>query len=149
MGVGFTSAPPAGGAPAPARSAALEARLELAAGDVKLVRGGAGDLATSGAAILADSRLVTGKGARALARLADVELLVDAGPRMDVVERVVAVADLDLLPRLKPGNVQACFAALAAHDALVLLLEDRFHLVVAHVSHCHQHVDQFEAKKPL
>lgn len=55
----------------PVRSAALEARLELAAGDVKLVRGGAGDPATSGAAILADSRLVTGKGARALARLAD------------------------------------------------------------------------------
>ncbi|MBN2361307.1 MAG: VWA domain-containing protein [Deltaproteobacteria bacterium] len=55
----------------PTRSASLEARLELAAGDVRLARGGGGAPVVSGAAILADSRLTTGKGARALARLAD------------------------------------------------------------------------------
>ncbi|MFH1811866.1 MAG: VIT domain-containing protein [Pseudomonadota bacterium] len=55
----------------PRRTQALEARLELAAGDVAIRRGNTREQLTSGAALLQDSTLTTGEGARALARLAD------------------------------------------------------------------------------
>ncbi|HSA24240.1 MAG TPA: hypothetical protein P5076_22455, partial [Myxococcota bacterium] len=51
----------------PAPSAPMLARLELAAGDVQVD----GQPALSGAALLANARVKTGEGARALVRLSD------------------------------------------------------------------------------
>src|SRR5438093_11658548 len=58
-------------------------------------------------------RLVEGLGGlHALPGLADVELLVDGRVRMDVVERVVAVADLEGLSDLHRDDVRVVHAAL-------------------------------------
>ena len=58
--------------PAPPRKApAIQARLELAAGDVLLDMGKGEQHAISGTALLANAKLSTGKGARALVRLPD------------------------------------------------------------------------------
>jgi Ca-activated chloride channel family protein len=56
---------------APARSEPLQARVELAAGEVSVARGGAPVRVASGAAVLAGARVSAGKGARALLRLSD------------------------------------------------------------------------------
>jgi len=56
---------------APARSEPLQARVELAAGEVTVARGGAPVRVASGAAVLAGARVAAGKGARALLRLSD------------------------------------------------------------------------------
>jgi tetratricopeptide (TPR) repeat protein len=56
---------------APARSEPLQARVELAAGEVSVARGGAPVRVASGAAVLAGARVAAGKGARALLRLSD------------------------------------------------------------------------------
>ncbi|HUU02902.1 MAG TPA: VIT domain-containing protein [Myxococcota bacterium] len=60
-----------GACPAPEPASPLQARLELAAGDVSLEQAGTSGPAFSGAALLADSHLATGKGARALVRLSN------------------------------------------------------------------------------
>src|SRR5512133_1509617 len=56
---------------APVRSEPLQARVELAAGEVTVARGGAPERVASGAALLAGTRVTAGKGARALLRLSD------------------------------------------------------------------------------
>ena len=56
---------------APRRSEPLQARVELAAGEVSVARGGAPVRVASGAAVLAGARVAAGKGARALLRLSD------------------------------------------------------------------------------
>jgi Ca-activated chloride channel family protein len=56
---------------APARSAPLEARMELAAGEVTLEEQGVSARAASGTAVLAGAKVTAGKGARALLRLSD------------------------------------------------------------------------------
>src|SRR5512147_92250 len=56
---------------APVRSEPLQARVELAAGEVTAARGGAPVRVASGAAVLAGARVTAGKGARALLRLSD------------------------------------------------------------------------------
>ena len=55
----------------PRTSNTIEARIELAAGNVTLEHAGQKDRATSGTAIAPDSTIVTGSGARALVRLQD------------------------------------------------------------------------------
>lgn len=57
--------------PAPIRSEPLQARVELAAGEVTVGRGGNSTRVASGAAVLPGSRVTAGKGARALLRLSD------------------------------------------------------------------------------
>jgi tetratricopeptide (TPR) repeat protein len=54
-----------------ARSQPLQARLELAAGEVRVEQGGATVPVHSGHALLAAARVATGKGARALVRLSN------------------------------------------------------------------------------
>jgi Ca-activated chloride channel family protein len=54
-----------------ARSAPLEARMELAAGEVMLEQQGTKARARSGTAVLAGAKVIAGKGARALLRLSD------------------------------------------------------------------------------
>ncbi len=60
-----------GACPAPEPTSPLQARLELAAGDVSLEQSGTTGPAFSGAALLAGSKIATGKGARALIRLSN------------------------------------------------------------------------------
>jgi len=57
--------------PPPRHAPAIQARLELAAGDVLLDMGKGEEHAISGTALLANAKLSTGKGARALVRLPD------------------------------------------------------------------------------
>ena len=57
--------------PKPVRSATIEARLELAAGEVRLEQGAASPTVISGVPLPTGARLATGKGARALIRLSD------------------------------------------------------------------------------
>ncbi|MCC6523225.1 MAG: FecR domain-containing protein [Polyangiaceae bacterium] len=57
--------------PAPKAATAIEARLELAAGEVTVDQGSGPERAVSGTPIHADARVTTGKGARALVRLPD------------------------------------------------------------------------------
>ena len=57
--------------PAPSRSAPLQARLELAAGDVKVNLGAGERSSTSGAGLVAGATVTTGHGARALVRMPD------------------------------------------------------------------------------
>lgn len=57
--------------PKPVKAAPIQARLELAAGDVSIDSGSGPVRAVSGTALLADTKLATGKGARALVRLPD------------------------------------------------------------------------------
>lgn len=64
---------------APARSEPLQARVELAAGEVTVARGGAPVRVASGAAVLAGARVAAGKGARALLRLSDGSALLPPG----------------------------------------------------------------------
>jgi Ca-activated chloride channel family protein len=56
---------------APSRSAPLQARLELAAGDVKVSSGASERSASSGAGLAAGAVVTTGHGARALVRMPD------------------------------------------------------------------------------
>ena len=56
---------------APVRSEPLQARVELAAGEVTVAHAGAPVRVASGAAVLAGARVAAGKGARALLRLSD------------------------------------------------------------------------------
>ncbi len=55
----------------PVQAPAIQARLELAAGEVLLDMGKGSEHAVSGTALLANAKLSTGKGARALVRLPD------------------------------------------------------------------------------
>ncbi|MEZ4372690.1 MAG: VIT domain-containing protein [Polyangiaceae bacterium] len=57
--------------PPPTAAAPIQARLELATGDVKIDQGGAQERGSSGMALLRQAKVVTGKGARALVRLPD------------------------------------------------------------------------------
>lgn len=57
--------------PAPTRSAPLQARLELAAGDVKVSSGAGEKSSSSGAGLAAGATVTTGHGARALVRMPD------------------------------------------------------------------------------
>lgn len=57
--------------PLPTAASAIEARLELATGDVKVEQGGGTERGTSGMALLTEAKVNTGKGARALVRLPD------------------------------------------------------------------------------
>jgi tetratricopeptide (TPR) repeat protein len=57
--------------PAPSRSAPLQARLELAAGDVKVSLAGDERSSISGAGLAAGAVVTTGRGARALVRIPD------------------------------------------------------------------------------
>lgn len=57
--------------PPPSAAAPIQARLELATGDVKIEQGGAEERGSSGMALLSQAKVVTGKGARALVRLPD------------------------------------------------------------------------------
>jgi Ca-activated chloride channel family protein len=57
--------------PAPVRSAPLQARLELAAGDVKVSLGSGERSQISGAGLVAGAVVSTGRGARALVRIPD------------------------------------------------------------------------------
>ena len=57
--------------PPPVEAPAIQARLELAAGEVLLDMGKGAKHAVSGTALLANAKLSTGKGARALVRLPD------------------------------------------------------------------------------
>ncbi len=57
--------------PPPARAGVVDARLELAAGEVKLREGERSTTVISGVPLPAGAELATGKGARALVRLAD------------------------------------------------------------------------------
>ncbi len=61
----------AGGCEAPQEAAPLQARLELAAGEVEVEQAGEKGLAASGAALLDDARIRTGEGGRALIRLSN------------------------------------------------------------------------------
>ena len=55
----------------PAKSAPIQARLELASGEVLVDSGGGEQRAVSGTALLSDAKIRTDKGARALVRLPD------------------------------------------------------------------------------
>ncbi len=57
--------------PLPTEAASIQARLELAAGDVSIDHGGAEGRGASGMPLLEGARVVTAKGARALVRLPD------------------------------------------------------------------------------
>ena len=57
--------------PKPVRSATIEARLELAAGEVRLTQGATSPTVISGVPLPTGAALATGKGARALIRLSD------------------------------------------------------------------------------
>jgi Ca-activated chloride channel homolog len=57
--------------PKPVKAAPIQARLELAAGEVSIDSGKGLERAVSGAALLSDTKLQAGKGARALVRLPD------------------------------------------------------------------------------
>ncbi|MCB9606722.1 MAG: VWA domain-containing protein [Polyangiaceae bacterium] len=57
--------------PPPTAAAPIQARLELATGDVKVSQAGAEERGSSGMALLSQAKVVTGKGARALVRLPD------------------------------------------------------------------------------
>jgi tetratricopeptide (TPR) repeat protein len=57
--------------PKPVRSATIEARLELAAGEVRLEQGATSPTVISGVPLPTGAKLATGKGARALIRLSD------------------------------------------------------------------------------
>ena len=59
------------GKPAPMRANPLEARMELAAGEVTIEQQGTRTRAASGTAVLAGAKVTAGKGARALLRLSD------------------------------------------------------------------------------
>jgi hypothetical protein len=59
------------GKTAPMRASPLEARMELAAGEVTLEQQGTRTRAASGTAVLAGAKVTAGKGARALLRLSD------------------------------------------------------------------------------
>jgi Ca-activated chloride channel homolog len=65
--------------PAPSRAPSIEARLELAAGEVTLKQGATASAASSGAPLKAGAGLETGKGARALVRLSDGSALFFRG----------------------------------------------------------------------
>ncbi len=60
-----------GRTPKPVRSATIEARLELAAGEVRLKQGATSPTVISGVPLPTGAELATGKGARALIRLSD------------------------------------------------------------------------------
>ena len=60
-----------GRTPKPVRSATIEARLELAAGEVRLKQGAVSPTVISGVPLPSGAELATGKGARALIRLSD------------------------------------------------------------------------------
>ena len=60
-----------GRTPKPVRSATIEARLELAAGEVRLKKGATSPTVISGVPLPTGAELATGKGARALIRLSD------------------------------------------------------------------------------
>src|SRR5690606_37628634 len=53
------------------KASAIQARLELATGDVKVEQGSGSERGTSGMALLTEAKVNTGKGARALVRLPD------------------------------------------------------------------------------
>src|SRR6186713_1337436 len=55
----------------PEKSAPIQARLELASGEVLVDSGGGEQRAVSGTALLSDAKIKTDKGARALVRLPD------------------------------------------------------------------------------
>lgn len=55
----------------PTKASAIQARLELATGDVKVEQGSGSERGTSGMALLTEAKVNTGKGARALVRLPD------------------------------------------------------------------------------
>lgn len=78
--------------PAPTRAQAIEARLELAAGEVTLKQGAAAAAVSSGAPLKAGAELETGKGARALVRLSDGSALFFRGD----TRATLASAGLDL-----------------------------------------------------
>jgi tetratricopeptide (TPR) repeat protein len=60
-----------GRTPKPVRSATIEARLELAAGEVRLTQGTTSPTVISGVPLPTGAAIATGKGARALIRLSD------------------------------------------------------------------------------
>ncbi|MBX3182475.1 MAG: FecR domain-containing protein [Polyangiaceae bacterium] len=57
--------------PPPSAAPAIQARLELSSGDVRVDRGRGEERGTNGMALLSDASLTTGAGARALVRLPD------------------------------------------------------------------------------
>ncbi|HYQ16663.1 MAG TPA: VIT domain-containing protein, partial [Polyangiaceae bacterium] len=72
--------------PAPSRSAALQARLELAAGDVKVNLGAGERSSVSGVALAEGAIVSTGHGARALVRMPDgatIFLRADSRVKLD------------------------------------------------------------------
>ncbi|MDI1449554.1 VIT domain-containing protein [Polyangium sp. 6x1] len=107
----------------PVRAGVVDARLELAAGEVRLVEGGKGSTVISGAPLPAGAELATGTGARALVRLSDgssVFLRGDSTVRLlpDGAEIVAGEVWLDAPPSERGGlKHKAGDATIAAADA--------------------------------
>jgi Ca-activated chloride channel homolog len=96
---------------APAHSEPLQARVELAAGEVTAARGGPPLRVASGAAVLSGSSLTAGKGARALLRLSDGSaLFLRGGTTVGLGKEAAALVEGEVwleVPALerKPGVV--------------------------------------------
>ncbi|MDC3960152.1 VIT domain-containing protein [Polyangium jinanense] len=107
----------------PVRPGVVDARLELAAGEVRLVEAGKGSTVISGAPLPAGAELATGTGARALVRLSDGSSLFlrgDATVRLqpDGAEIVAGEVWLDAPPSERGGlKHKAGDATIAAADA--------------------------------
>ncbi|MDI1478660.1 VIT domain-containing protein [Polyangium sp. y55x31] len=107
----------------PVRAGVVDARLELAAGEVRLVEGGKGSTVISGAPLGAGAELATGNGARALVRLSDGSSLFlrgDSTVRLqpDGAEIVAGEVWLDAPPSERGGlQHKAGDATIAAADA--------------------------------
>ncbi|MDC0741181.1 VIT domain-containing protein [Polyangium mundeleinium] len=107
----------------PVRAGVVDARLELAAGEVRLIEAGKGSTVISGAPLPAGAELATGTGARALVRLSDGSSLFlrgDSTVRLqpDGAEIVAGEVWLDAPPSERGGlKHKAGDATIAAADA--------------------------------
>ncbi|MDI3289037.1 VIT domain-containing protein [Polyangium sp. 15x6] len=107
----------------PVRAGVVDARLELAAGEVRLVEAGKGSTVISGAPLPAGAELATGTGARALVRLSDGSSLFLRGDstvrlQSDGAEIVAGEVWLDAPPSERGGlKHKAGDATIAAADA--------------------------------
>ncbi|HVK65740.1 MAG TPA: VIT domain-containing protein [Polyangium sp.] len=107
----------------PVRAGVVDARLELAAGEVRLVEAGKGSTVISGAPLPAGAELATGTGARALVRLSDGSSLFlrgDSTVRLqpDGAEIVAGEVWLDAPPSERGGlKHKAGDATIVAADA--------------------------------
>lgn len=107
----------------PARTAPLEARLELAAGAVQVDQGGRAVPAISGTALSARAKVLSGKGARALVRLSEgSSVFLRDDTTLSLADKGIELSNgevwMDTPPaEHKPGVHQAGDVTISAPDA--------------------------------